>query len=261
VTLTATATAGSTFSGWSGACSGTGTFTVTMDQDRSVTANFTLAAGTQTLTVTKTGSGSGTVTSSPAGIDCGATCSASFTHGTSVTLTAMPAAGSTFTGWGGACSGTGTCTVTMDQDRSVTATFDLVSAASAPLSAGYWKNHQAQTTALLPITLGTYSVDTFAKATAVFAAMNCSNSSSQNAIGCLAGQLLAAKLNVKNGASTCIAATIADADAFLSGATVNGVTGLTYIGPSAIYGLTDAARALAIQLKDALAAYNNGGGC
>jgi Divergent InlB B-repeat domain len=76
------------------------------------------------LTVTKLGSGSGTVTSSPSGIDCGATCVAAFSNGTTVTLTATPAAGSTFTGWSD-CSGTGTCTVTMDQDRAVTATFDI----------------------------------------------------------------------------------------------------------------------------------------
>ena len=78
------------------------------------------------LTVTRLGSGSGTVTSSPSGIDCGATCAAAFSNGTMVTLTATPVAGSTFTGWGGDCSGTGTCTVTMDQDRGVTATFDIL---------------------------------------------------------------------------------------------------------------------------------------
>jgi uncharacterized repeat protein (TIGR02543 family) len=76
--------------------------------------------------VTKAGSGSGTVTSSPAGIDCGATCAASFPNGTMVTLTATPDAGSTFTGWIGDCTGTGPCTVTMDQDRAVTASFDIV---------------------------------------------------------------------------------------------------------------------------------------
>src|SRR5205807_1983670 len=43
--------------------------------------------------------------------------------GTVVTLTATANPGSTFTAWGGACSGTGTCTVTLDQARSVTATF------------------------------------------------------------------------------------------------------------------------------------------
>jgi hypothetical protein len=39
-----------------------------------------------------------------------------------VTLTATPDAGSTFTAWGGDCTGTGPCVVTMDQDRAVTAT-------------------------------------------------------------------------------------------------------------------------------------------
>ena len=42
VTLTATATSGSTFSGWSGACAGTGACNVTMDVAKSVSANFTL---------------------------------------------------------------------------------------------------------------------------------------------------------------------------------------------------------------------------
>jgi uncharacterized repeat protein (TIGR02543 family) len=85
-----------------------------------------MVAGAHQLTVTKAGSGSGTVASSPAGIDCGATCSASFPNGTMVTLTATPDAGSTFTGWTGDCTGTGACVVTMDQDRAVTATFDQV---------------------------------------------------------------------------------------------------------------------------------------
>jgi hypothetical protein len=43
-----------------------------------------------------------------------------------VTLTATPAAGSQFTGWGGACGGAGACAVTMDAAKSVTATFDLI---------------------------------------------------------------------------------------------------------------------------------------
>ncbi|MGA1077044.1 MAG: choice-of-anchor Q domain-containing protein, partial [Ilumatobacteraceae bacterium] len=75
------------------------------------------------LSVTRSGSGSGTVTSSPEGIDCGSTCTAEFATGSTVTLTATPAAGSTFTGWSGACSGTGTCEVTMSEARSVDAAF------------------------------------------------------------------------------------------------------------------------------------------
>ncbi len=84
-----------------------------------------------TLAVAGSGTGSGTVTSSPSGISCtitagtpSGTCSASYAAGTSVTLTATPAPGHTFTGWSGPCSGTGPCTVTMTQDRSVTAGFE-----------------------------------------------------------------------------------------------------------------------------------------
>ncbi|MDE2180364.1 MAG: hypothetical protein KGJ40_05895, partial [candidate division NC10 bacterium] len=126
VTLTATPDAGSTFSGWSGNCSGSSSpTTVTMTVDKSCTATFALAPSSYALTVSKAGTGTGTVTSSPAGISCGSSCSAPFTSGTTVTLTATPDTGSTFTGWSGACTGTGTCTVTMTAAQSVTATFAL----------------------------------------------------------------------------------------------------------------------------------------
>lgn len=75
------------------------------------------------LSLTLAGTGSGSVTSSPAGIDCGSTCSAGFPDGTEVTLSASPATGSAFDGWGGACSGKGSCQVTMEAAKSVTATF------------------------------------------------------------------------------------------------------------------------------------------
>lgn len=125
VTLSAVPALGSRFTGWSGACTGTSTScTVSMTQARAVTATFAPAI---VLTVTKAGTGSGTVTSSPAGISCGATCSASYASGTSVRLTAAVATGSRFTGWSGACTGTTTsCTVTMTQARSVTATFTRI---------------------------------------------------------------------------------------------------------------------------------------
>ncbi|CAK0744897.1 exported hypothetical protein [Gammaproteobacteria bacterium] len=76
------------------------------------------------LTVSKTGAGSGSVKSSPAGIDCGGTCSATFNTGTKVTLSVTTDAGSKFNGWsGGSCSGAGTCEVTLNQDQTVTAEF------------------------------------------------------------------------------------------------------------------------------------------
>ncbi|MBU6337017.1 MAG: hypothetical protein KGR19_04275 [Acidobacteria bacterium] len=80
---------------------------------------------TYTLTVSRDGSGQGTVTSSPAGIDCGSACSASFPLSSQVTLTAAAASGSEFAGWSGSgCSGTSTCTVSVLGARSVTATFN-----------------------------------------------------------------------------------------------------------------------------------------
>ncbi len=76
------------------------------------------------VSVTKAGTGSGTVTSDTGGINCGATCSATFSAGQRVTLTATSAVGSTFAGWSGSgCSGTGSCTVTISGAQSVAATF------------------------------------------------------------------------------------------------------------------------------------------
>ena len=128
VTLSAVASAGSTFDGWSRAgCSGTGDCVVRMSTARTVTATFTANVVTHTLTVTTSGTGSGRVTSSPSGIDCGSDCAAAFEEGAMVTLTAAPAAGSVFTGWGGGgCSGTGQCEVTLDMAKTITATFEAV---------------------------------------------------------------------------------------------------------------------------------------
>lgn len=118
VTLSANAATSSTFMGWSGGgCSGT-TCIVTIDAAKTVTATFVLK--TYTLNVTK--SGMGTVTSTPSGITCGGTCSATFNHGVSVTLNATPMAGYVFSGFSGACTGA-TCTVSMTAIRNVTATF------------------------------------------------------------------------------------------------------------------------------------------
>ena len=135
VSLTATPAAGSSFTGWSGACTGTGACTVAVTQASSVTATFAVTPpASYALSVVRAGAGSGTVTSSPSGITCGSTCSASFASGTSVSLTATPAAGSSFTGWSGACTGTGACTVAVTQASSVTATFAVTPPASYALS-------------------------------------------------------------------------------------------------------------------------------
>ena len=77
--------------------------------------------------ISEAGTGIGTVSSAPSGIDCGATCSASFDAGTSLTLTATASPGSGFIGWsGGGCTGTGTCQVnTGISEQAITARFSL----------------------------------------------------------------------------------------------------------------------------------------
>jgi hypothetical protein len=87
-------------------------------------AQFSTTLSTTSPTLAVFVNGTGTVTSSPAGINCGSTCSFTFSAGASVTLTATSQRGYRFAGWsGGTCSGTGTCTVTMAGATSVTATF------------------------------------------------------------------------------------------------------------------------------------------
>jgi hypothetical protein len=119
VTLTAVADPGSVLSGWNGCAAVIGvSCTVSMTADRSVTATFIPLF---TLAVTRTGSGSGNVTG-PA-INCGPDCSEALPSGTVVSLTAIPAVGAVFAGWGGACSGTGTCNLALVSHTVVTATF------------------------------------------------------------------------------------------------------------------------------------------
>jgi uncharacterized repeat protein (TIGR01451 family)/uncharacterized repeat protein (TIGR02543 family) len=124
VTLTATPQTGTDFTGWSGAgCTGAGACVVTVNAAKNVTATFTLQR--YTLSVSPSGNGVGTVSSTPAGINCGATCAASFDYGTRVTLTAVASTGSTFTGWSGACTGNNPCVVTIDAAKSVTPSYSL----------------------------------------------------------------------------------------------------------------------------------------
>ena len=138
VTLTAKANSGNTFTGWNGACIGNApTCAVTMNAESAVTATFTAAVaggggggggvgggGATGFKLTVAKSNSGTVASTPAGIDCGNTCSASYGAGNAVTLTATPPPGLAFLSWSGACNGAAaSCTVTMNADTKVQASF------------------------------------------------------------------------------------------------------------------------------------------
>lgn len=102
VTLTAKPDPGSTFEGWVDGCSGTGICAPPVNEDIQINALF--KAKFAPITVTLEGEGEGRVVSEPAGIDCAATCSASFKEADQVTFRAIAAAGSYFSGWrGGPC--------------------------------------------------------------------------------------------------------------------------------------------------------------
>lgn len=126
VTLTAAPLPGWEFEGWdSDFCNGLEpTCKVTMKEDITITAIFRQGFR---LTVNKQGEGDGTIFSEPAGINCGKNCALSFNKDATVILTAKPVNGSTFLGWGGACTGTQlTCTVAMNQAQTVAVTFSGV---------------------------------------------------------------------------------------------------------------------------------------
>ena len=126
LTVIAVPVAGSDFAAWSGECDSVSgnRCEATLDADKAVEATFTLQD--HALTVSKGGTGTGTVTSSPAGIDCGGSCSHSYLHGASVTLSESPGAISDFAGWSG-CDQViaGQCKVTLSAARTVTATFTV----------------------------------------------------------------------------------------------------------------------------------------
>ncbi len=141
VTFTQSAASGWSFAGWGGLCSGSGACTVdaSVGGTKVVDATFSAAAGTtqSTLSVAyNASSGAGFVSApedAPPGtvVNCGTdgatpatACSWTVLTGSTLTLFQTPQPGSSFSGWGGACSGVGrVCTVQLGGDAQVTATW------------------------------------------------------------------------------------------------------------------------------------------
>jgi Domain of unknown function (DUF1929)/Divergent InlB B-repeat domain len=149
VTLTTTTQLGHAFKIWSNACTGSGGCQVTMTVNRTVAARF--IKGSFVITIAGgTGTGNGRVTSqaglTPA-IDCAITngtpaatgCSAKYPGSTALTLTATPAAGFAFSGWGAPCSGSGSCTHSVVQARTINAAF-VSSGPNSFATQGRWES-------------------------------------------------------------------------------------------------------------------------
>jgi hypothetical protein len=103
----------------------------TYDPAPQILQSFSIAT-LNSLSVTSRGTGSGRATSDFGGINCegsagtsSGTCMTSLVSGSTVRLTAVTSASSTFSGWSGDCTGTETCIVTLNAARNVTATFRL----------------------------------------------------------------------------------------------------------------------------------------
>ena len=147
VTLIATPAPGSTFTGWSGACSGSDPCTLTPTTSAGVTATFAATPGgispvpvpapapvpvpapapapASIATVGIAIPGSGTVRSAAQTTPiaaCPGSCAGTASGG-SLVLYATPALGWTFEGWAGACSGSGPCDLSTSSDAGVSARF------------------------------------------------------------------------------------------------------------------------------------------
>lgn len=110
----------------SGAIAATLTLSATPGGNTVVALSGTGNPNPQTLSVTIKGGGQGSVTAAPSGLTCsGGACSGTYDYATSVTLTPVPATGSHFAGWLGACGGAGACTLGMTQAQSAVAQFEL----------------------------------------------------------------------------------------------------------------------------------------
>jgi len=132
----ATASAGYSFSAWTGDCTGsTPTQWVALNGPRTCGALFTPTGGTPDYQLTIAPAPTGGAVGG-AGLACGAggtACQVAFGAATTAALTATPASGYAFAGWGGACSGTNPST-TVSVNAAVTCSATFAATGGGPVS-------------------------------------------------------------------------------------------------------------------------------
>lgn len=141
VTVTAAPDEFSVFKGWSGACqTSKPACEVTMSAAQKISARFQDGAR---IKFTRAGSGAGSVTFffdedvTQAHLEeCTSDCEVTGYPGAIVTVTAKPANGSAFKGWGGACEGVEkeVCELSLQDDLDVTASFAAIPPAKVSLT-------------------------------------------------------------------------------------------------------------------------------
>ena len=122
--------AGSQFSGWGGECSGqiqvgSADCRLAVFRSGTVSARFDLLPR-YTLKLQKQGGGKGSLQVAALAINCSASCTRTgISADTVLSIRALPASGSQFSGWGGDCAGTqgDVCQISMDKARAVSAIF------------------------------------------------------------------------------------------------------------------------------------------
>jgi len=143
VTLTATPLGLSSFSGYTGACSGTScTVATVIGTSTVVTAQFA-APPTLTLAAATGSDGGGTLRSTPSGLTCAlsnmaaaGTCALAFALNSTVSIVQTPSAGSVFVNWAGACTGSGSCSVSLSSSRAVQALYRVAVPGAVTVMAG-----------------------------------------------------------------------------------------------------------------------------
>jgi hypothetical protein len=126
IALTAMPEPDSRFMMWGGVCTGTESpVSILLDGVKECTALFELKSS-HGLTITNIGEGLGNVERGREGVNCGEGCRAHF-EGETVILTATAKEGSTFTEWGGHCSGTESpYAIVIDEAKTCTANFEAL---------------------------------------------------------------------------------------------------------------------------------------
>lgn len=128
--LTALPDAGSSFTSWSGDCSGTNpAYALTITKNSACVATFSSSPVVNySMTVSKAGAGSGEIITSDGNINTalGKNSYGGYVNGNVASLTATPNTGSVFASWSGDCSGTiNTFPLTITKTSACTANFNL----------------------------------------------------------------------------------------------------------------------------------------